>query len=160
MSRPATLESDVKSFVALIEQGGEGPNTYISLLGLKTFDSAKLVRAVEQGLPFRTFERFRRNLAVSAAQISSLMELAPRTLTRRRKQGRLSPDESDKLLRIGRLFAKALVLFEGDAAASRKWLSSPQRAAGGSIPLELARTEVGAREVERLLGRMEHGVIS
>ena len=43
---------------------------------------------------------------------------------------------------------------------ARRWLSSPQRALGGSTPLSLARTEVGAGLVEDLIGRLEHGVFS
>ena len=42
----------------------------------------------------------------------------------------------------------------------RRWLASPQVGLGGAIPLEFAETEVGAREVENLLGRIEYGVYS
>jgi putative toxin-antitoxin system antitoxin component (TIGR02293 family) len=44
--------------------------------------------------------------------------------------------------------------------AGRQWLSSPQVGLGGAVPLEYAETELGAREVEHLLGRIEHGVYS
>ena len=59
-----------------------------------------------------------------------------------------------------RVFGKAQKLFEGDAWATERWLSSPRRALGGATPLERARTEDGAREVEALIGRLEHGVFS
>jgi putative toxin-antitoxin system antitoxin component (TIGR02293 family) len=72
----------------------------------------------------------------------------------------LQPDESDRLLRVSRVFARAIELFEGDDRAARHWLSTPQRALGGAVPLTLAKTKVGAREVERLVGRLEHGVFS
>ena len=52
----------------------------------------------------------------------------------------------------------AVALFEGDIAAARKWLQMPQRGLGGETPLDFASTEVGAREVENLIGRLEHGV--
>ena len=64
------------------------------------------------------------------------------------------------LLRASRVFGRALELFEGDDAAARRWLSSPQRALGGSKPLSLAGTEVGTGLVEDLIGRLEHGVFS
>ena len=41
----------------------------------------------------------------------------------------------------------------------RRWLRSPALGLGGAVPLEF-KTEVGAREVENLLGRIEHGVYS
>lgn len=59
-----------------------------------------------------------------------------------------------------RVFDRALKLFEGDSRAAERWLSSPRRALGGAVPSELARTESGVREVEALIGRLEHGVFS
>ena len=59
-----------------------------------------------------------------------------------------------------RVFGRALELFEGDSQAAERWLSSPRAALGGATPLELAKTEAGAREVEALIGRLEHGVFS
>ena len=59
-----------------------------------------------------------------------------------------------------RVFGRALELFEGDSRAAERWLSSPKRALGGAVPSELAETEAGAREVEALIGRIEHGVFS
>jgi putative toxin-antitoxin system antitoxin component (TIGR02293 family) len=51
-------------------------------------------------------------------------------------------------------------LFEGDRDAAVEWLTTPQTALGDRVPLDLARTEIGAREVERLVGRLDHGVFS
>jgi putative toxin-antitoxin system antitoxin component (TIGR02293 family) len=58
------------------------------------------------------------------------------------------------------LFANTLELFEGDRDAATDWLTTAQPALGGIVPLDLAKSEVGAREVERLVGRLEHGVFS
>jgi putative toxin-antitoxin system antitoxin component (TIGR02293 family) len=81
-------------------------------------------------------------------------------MTRRKREGRFLPDESDRLLRASRLFGKALELFEGDRDAATEWLTTAQPALGGTVPLDLAKSEVGALEVERLIGRLEHGVFS
>jgi putative toxin-antitoxin system antitoxin component (TIGR02293 family) len=62
------------------------------------------------------------------------------------------------VLRFARLFRLALELYDGDADAARAWLQKPARALDGVRPLDHAETEEGAREVERLLGRLEHGV--
>jgi putative toxin-antitoxin system antitoxin component (TIGR02293 family) len=75
-------------------------------------------------------------------------------------EGRLQPDESDRLVRAARIFAQAVGLFEGDEEAARRWLTSPQPALGGSTPWDYAATEIGAREVENLIGRLEHGIPS
>ena len=58
------------------------------------------------------------------------------------------------------MFGKTLELFEGDRDAATDWLTTAQPALGGAVPLDLAKSEVGAREVERLVGRIGHGVFS
>jgi putative toxin-antitoxin system antitoxin component (TIGR02293 family) len=62
------------------------------------------------------------------------------------------------VLRFARLFRLATELYDGDEEAARAWLSKPARALDGETPLEHAETEAGAREVENLIGRLEHGV--
>jgi putative toxin-antitoxin system antitoxin component (TIGR02293 family) len=71
-----------------------------------------------------------------------------------------SQDESNQLLRLSRVLKRATDLHEGDQSSAREWLETPMPALGGRRPLELAQTELGAREVEDLIGRIEHGVVS
>lgn len=151
---------DVERFLKFVRSGGPGPHSYVVLLGLDTFDASELLRAVKKGLAYRTFERFRRNTSLSAESVMLLVNIPRRTLTRRKREGRFLPDESDRLLRASRLFAKALELFEGNADAASEWLASSQPALGGATPLELAKTEIGTIEIERLIGRLEHGVFT
>ncbi len=61
--------------------------------------------------------------------------------------------------RQAKVIARAEDLFESKANAAR-WLKSPLRLLGGKTPLEMTETSSGAREVEQLLGRIEHGVVS
>ena len=61
---------------------------------------------------------------------------------------------------MSRIFGRALELFEGDAEAARQWLATPQGALGGERPMVLAKTDLGAREVEALVERLEHGVLT
>jgi putative toxin-antitoxin system antitoxin component (TIGR02293 family) len=48
----------------------------------------------------------------------------------------------------------------GDEEKARRWLSRPNRAVGGHAPLTLLDSDAGALAVERVLGRIEHGVYS
>ena len=57
-----------------------------------------------------------------------------------------------------RIFTYALDLFEGDQEAAQQWLSTEIQALQGATPLEASKTEEGAREVENLIVRLEHGV--
>jgi putative toxin-antitoxin system antitoxin component (TIGR02293 family) len=136
------------------------PNYYASLLGFRKFDWPHLLQAVEEGFPYDAFERLRENTGLSADDVAAWLQLAPRTLTRRKQQGSFAPDESDRILRAARVLGRALELFDGDREAAVEWLQTPQRALAGIAPVDVARTEVGAREVENLIGRLEHGVFS
>jgi putative toxin-antitoxin system antitoxin component (TIGR02293 family) len=119
-----------------------------------------LVDQIEKGLPFSTFAAFVRNSALPVAAAAQLVGLTARTLARRKVQKRLGPDESDRLIRAARLYAEAVELFEGNEFEARRWLSAPQPALGGVVPVKYAATEVGAREVASLIGRLEHGIPS
>lgn len=121
--------------------------------------SVKLVAQLRAGLPTTSFDSLRARLEVSAEVLAETVGVAPRTLARRKKEGRFPKDESERLHRVSRLFERAVEVFEGVEPA-RAWFRSPQRGLGGSTPLAFADTEPGAREVENLLGRIEHGVFS
>lgn len=41
-----------------------------------------------------------------------------------------------------------------------KWLSTPNRALGGEIPLNILDTKQGFKKVENLLGQIEYGIYS
>jgi len=131
---------------------------YASLLGLRTFDPTELHARLGEGLSFQALERLRRVLDLPMARFAELVQIPPRTLARRKEAKRLQPDESDRLLRLSRLVGLALRLFEGDLVATRGWLTTPHAALGLEQPLDFATTEVGAREVEHLIGRLEHGI--
>lgn len=154
--RPVTR--DLERFLDLIRERRPGAHYYAALIGLRSFDLPSLLESVEQGFPFKVLERLRRNVALTSEEVSRVLDIPQRTLTRRKQQGRFLPEESDRILRASRIYAKALEVFEGDAHAGSNWLASPQTALGGAIPLDLVRTELGAREVETLLDRLEHGV--
>ncbi len=78
-------------------------------------------------------------------------------MQRRKVAGRLTAQESDKVVRFSRLLKQAADLF-GSVERGRAWLKFPQRGLGGAVPLDYAQTEVGALEVERLLGRIQYSV--
>ena len=147
-------------YAAPLPASASGQHEYLSLLGLRSFDTAALLKRLDEGLSYAAFERLKRRLEVSTQELADAALITHRTLARRKKTGRFGPDESDRLVRLSRVFARAIELFEGDVEGARSWLMRPVLALGGVIPFELVRTEVGAHEVEMLIGRIEHGVIS
>lgn len=151
---------DLEIFREFLTGGAPGPHYYVVLLGLRTFELPELLRSVARGFSFGVLERLQRNVALDVDDIIGLVQISRRTLTRRREEGRFLPEESDRFVRASRLLGKALELFEANGDAARAWLTAPQTALGGAIPLEVAKTELGAREVETLIDRLEHGIYS
>jgi len=145
--------------------GGRGKgrgktNPAVGLLGFRSADPAAIIRRVEEGFSFRALERFQENTRIAADDLAEVVAIKPRTLHRRRKEGRLEPDESDRLLRVARVFAKALDLFEGDGEAAKRWFYAPAKALGGARPIAFARTDLGTQEVEAFIDRLEQGVLT
>ena len=131
---------------------------YVTLFGLSTFETSALRGRVEAGLSYQALERVRQALDVSTRELADFIWVSSRTLARRKEAKRLQPDESDRLVRLARIVGLALRLFEGDLEETRHWLLAHNQALGGETPIRMATTEVGTREVEHLIGRLEHGI--
>lgn len=117
----------------------------------------ELIRKIQKGLRFTELETLQNSIDLPFEQLAAKLSISRSTLQRRKAAGRLSPDESDKVMRLSRLLEHATNVF-GDIERARAWLKFPQRGLGGAIPLDYAETEVGAREVDDLLGRIEYSV--
>ena len=132
---------------------------YGTSIGLKPQNATQLIASIKKGLPLKTFEQLCKNLAIPEKELCRILKIPPSTLARRKKRGQLSFEESERVFRIARLHDKAVEVFK-QPDLGRKWLKEPAWALGDVAPLEYADTELGAKEVEDLLGRIEHGVFS
>ena len=117
------------------------------------------IERIQAGLPFRAVESLQKSLALAPEQLRSVLGISRATFQRRKVKGKLGSAESERLARFQRLLGQAANVF-GGAHEARQWLTAPQAALGGAVPIEFAASEIGAREVEQLLGRIEHGVYS
>lgn len=123
---------------------------------LRAGEAAARVRA---GLPVAEVDALRELLGLTVEGLARKIGISIATLSRRRQRRQpLDSGHSDRLLRFARLFRLVAELHDGDEEAARAWLRKPSRALDGETPLDHADTEVGAREVENLIGRLEHGV--
>jgi putative toxin-antitoxin system antitoxin component (TIGR02293 family) len=129
-------------------------------LGLPALETDALIRKLQTGLSFKALQSFSSESSIPISEIGDTLQVPERTLARRRVAGRLSSEESEKLLRLSNIFEQAVGLFEGDVKAAVAWLRSPKRALAYNAPLAYARTEIGARQVEDLIGRSEQGVFA
>jgi len=129
-------------------------------LGLKAMNLPSLIRLVDRGLPWSTVPAFAGISGFSQMEVADFLGVPARTFARRRISGALDPAESERLLRLAEIFEAAVSLFGGDRDGARQWLTSPVRGLNNARPIDYARTELGAREVRNLIGRLEDGVFS
>ena len=128
-------------------------------LGREVETEFDLVRLVRSGLPPSALEAVIERGMLSRQEAEELI-IPRRTLAHRKNRGEpLTTDESDKLARVVRIGALAEETFQ-NAEKAHAWLRDPNRALGGERPLDLLRTEGGARLVEQTLGRISYGVHS
>lgn len=131
-----------------------------TMAGGRLGSRAEMLANIKQGLKFSTISQLEAAFGASQKEVAKVLSITPATLTRRKKEGRLHADESDRVIRLARLKDLALTLMNGDDAAAISWLRTPLEILGGETPLEHASTEMGARDVEDLIGRLRHGVFS
>ncbi len=120
-------------------------------------DTEVVIGALKEGLPAGRIDALTAALGVSASRLADVLSIPTSTLARRRKAGRLDRDESERAYRLARLVDRAADVF-GSVEDGGEWLKRPQYGLGGLVPLAYADTEPGARAVEDLLGRIEHGI--
>lgn len=121
-------------------------------------DDFALIASVRNGLPTGSVK-----IVADAGRMSSeeIERIIPRrTLAHRRaRKERLSLEESNRLVRVARTIALAYEVL-GEIESARTWLRRPNRALDGQTPMTMLDTDVGARVVETVLGRIAHGVFS
>ncbi len=135
------------------ELGGE------RTLGRHLSNDRDLREAIREGFRPAVVEELMRASGLTLKELANALDLSPRSLQRRRNSGRLARYESDRLYRLARIVAIATD-FLGDRERALRWLKRPNRALGGIAPVAAIDTELGARQVENILGRIAYGGIS
>ena len=117
------------------------------------------LESVESGVPVEMMTSF---VAASGVELKELYDIVipARTLKHRRSRRQaLSPDESDKLARLIRVFDQAVAVF-GEKEKARLWLQRPKKRFDERTPLQMLRTEFGGRMVEEMLGQIDEGMFA
>ena len=117
---------------ALIETGLPTRSVNVLVAGALLLKSEQMLDAI--GISLRTYQRFKGN-----------------------HDGALSSEQSDRAWRLSELLVKAAELF-GSRQEAERWFDTPAPALDQKKPITLMTSSVGARMVEQLLGRIEHGV--
>jgi putative toxin-antitoxin system antitoxin component (TIGR02293 family) len=114
---------------------------------------------VQHGLPASLARELADQLGLTVEEVAALLRSAPRTVARRFQEGRLDQAESERVWELAQLLKRATEVFENGGRAIQ-WFRSPVAALQHQTPLQVARTTPGIRELERELGRIEHGLFA
>ena len=144
------MASEIRAVVR--ELGGE------RALGRALKNDADLRQAIREGFPHAVLGELMRASGLTLKELADALDLSSRSLQRRRL-GRLARFESDRLYRLARVLALARESL-GDEARATRWLKRSNHALGGVAPIAAIDTELGARQVENLLGRIAYGGIA
>lgn len=98
-------------------------------------------------------------LGVAPGTLLAVLGITGRTAQRRRQQGVLSGDESDRLYRVARVLRRAFEVFGAEDSAL-EWMKNPQPFLEYHAPLQLLGSDAGTQAVEQELGRIEFGDFS
>jgi putative toxin-antitoxin system antitoxin component (TIGR02293 family) len=128
-------------------------------LGRSFSNDSDMREAIRDGFPPAVVEELMRASGLTLKELAGSLDLSPRSLQRRRRSGQLARYESDRLYRLARLLAIASE-YLGDQERAQRWFKRPNRALGGVSPVSAIDTEVGARQVENILGRIAYGGMS
>lgn len=127
------------------------------VLGRRLGSLAELDDAVAEGLPKAALRQAASRIFQGKTEQKQLMNRIVPEATFKRRRERLSAVESERTERIARMVANAEHVW-GDRDDARRFLTTPHPALRGRTPLDTAMTELGARHVEEILGRIFHGL--
>lgn len=116
---------------------------------------SEMDQLVRMGIPYAACIYFQHKLKLTISEIRAFTGF--KRIPKKDSEARLSTISSDRLYRLARIYALAVNAL-GDEGNAVEWLKRPQWGLGGVIPFEKTKTELGAKEVENLLGRIEFSV--
>ena len=116
------------------------------------------IASIRKGIPPKDFVLLARHIGLSQAELARKLGLSPRTMAARIAGGKkkLTPEETEKVLRIRHIFEQAVQVF-GSSKEAREWLTSPAFGLEDQRPIDLLDTEPGGAHVRDYLGAIEYG---
>jgi putative toxin-antitoxin system antitoxin component (TIGR02293 family) len=117
------------------------------------------LETVEAGVPVATMARF---VTASGMQLKDVYEVVIPARTLKHRKARKEPltsDESDKLVRLIRVYDQALRVL-GEKEKALYWLSEPKKRFEDRTPIQMLRTDLGGRMVEEMLGQIYYGMFA
>lgn len=116
-----------------------------------------VVEKIRHGLPAKAFVQLAEHLRLSQTALAAKLGITTRTIHRKiQARQSLSPVESEKIIRVARVWNCARHLFTSDEAIA-SWLMTPASPLGGNPPIDLVDTDVGTAKVEGFIKGIAYG---
>ncbi len=115
------------------------------------------ISIIKRGIRRSLFSKMARQIGLPQKNLAQTLKLNERTLRNRSAHQRLTEIESEKSLRVARVYSKAMKVFGSDERA-RSWIVSPIKSLGNQRPIHFLETDVGTQEVLNVLNAIEWGV--
>lgn len=116
-----------------------------------------LNESVTHGLPKGTLKFTVRQLTSNTDVAKTISDRLVSPATFKRRKDTLNPEESERVERLARVYATALDVW-GDEDDARQFLFTPHPLLNQQRPVDLAFTELGARQVEQILEKLRWGL--
>ncbi|BFO04738.1 antitoxin Xre/MbcA/ParS toxin-binding domain-containing protein [Pseudomonas guariconensis] len=118
---------------------------------------AQRLAQIRDGLSAKFYLEVKRLFGLPEKQVAELFNASISTLERRVRDNQpLDAVASERLDRIAEITHQAVAVFESEEQAVA-WMSRPNDALGVMTPVMLCQTEIGARQVRRVLAALEWG---
>lgn len=120
------------------------------ILGVTASSQRQAIQALKSGLPVSGWQHVTEALGVTDQQLAEAVTISISTLTRRKREGKFTQEESERLLRLASLAYKAATVFTTPGRVNQ-WFTTANQQLDGQTPLAYANTSIGAAEVDRVL---------
>lgn len=131
--------------------------TAADILGISVNNQQALNNSVNDGLNASSIKLLQNELSLNSSELSQLLNISNRTLSRRKASGKLSKNESERVFLLAAMIAIANKVLSGHDSALR-WLKSPQKAFYELTPLEHVKATQKIEEIITVLHQIEHGI--
>ena len=130
-----------------------------AVMGMGSHDRSlfELSAAVAEGLPKKVLKETVKHLTSDSEMAKWISNHLIPLATYKRRVEKLSPQESERVERLARVFATALDVW-GNEEDARHFLFAPHRMLNQKRPLDLAFSELGARQIEQILMNIQYGL--
>jgi putative toxin-antitoxin system antitoxin component (TIGR02293 family) len=126
-------------------------------IGIAPANGFALAEAIEQGLPIESLDTLREN-GLTFTEMAAIVP--PRTLKHRKARGQnLTPEETEKVVRVASTIAHAVRVF-GNPEKAMRWLRGKDDRLGDRTPLSMLKTEAGGKLIVSMLWQISEGMFT